>query len=129
MQSIAKMTKIEQAYLLYEGGFFVKDIAPVLEISPRTVRGYIYRTRHPEKYASRVQAYVRKHRGKSKVPEQHKKPSDKEEAIKRVVELKRRKHKVSVAAPKVQTKNIRAEIAAIITKAGTKGRVKVGQKS
>ena len=36
----------------------VDKIAAKLGISPRTVRGYVYRVRHPEKYKAAVQRYL-----------------------------------------------------------------------
>lgn len=116
------MTKIEQAFALYQEGFFVRDIAEALEVNPRTIRGYIYRTRHPERYAARVQAYVQRHRGKGKKTEPKKTPSDKDQAVKRAAELKRKRHKVSAVAAKPPVRNIRAEIAAIIKQAGARGK-------
>ena len=60
------MSKIERAFQLYEhreqNKMTVQKIAAKLGISTRTVRGYIYRMRHPDEYKACVQRYFVKRR-------------------------------------------------------------------
>lgn len=120
--------KIEQAFALYDPNgqyrLAVKDIAQILEVNIRTVRGYIYRTRHPDRYAERVAVYIEKHRRKKPAKEVQKpKPTDKVSAVKRAKQLKQKKVKKVVAEPKVET-GLKADIVAIINRAQTKGKSK-----
>ena len=61
-----KMTKIERAFRMYEknmakyGKGRVNQIAEKLGIDPKTVRGYVYRMRHPDRYKAAVQRYVQR---------------------------------------------------------------------
>lgn len=64
--------KIQRAFELYnevdaQGNrkYSVESIAEALGISPRTVRGYVYRIRHPEEYKALVQRYFAKKRGEA----------------------------------------------------------------
>lgn len=71
------MSKIEQAFALYEQTnkdgtrkYTVEEIAEKLEIpNVRTVRGYVYRCRHPEQYKAAVQRYFAKKRGEEPIKE------------------------------------------------------------
>lgn len=111
-------TKIEQAFALYnpkgEYRLAVKDIAQILEVSIRTVRGYIYRVRHPDRYAARVAVYIEKHR-KKKPTEVPKKatPTDKVSAVNRAKQLKK-KTKVTAKVQEQKKTGIKAEVAAMI---------------
>ena len=68
-------TKIEYAEYLYRQGHKVPEIADALDISPRTVRGYIYRVRNPDKYKEIVARYLAKRTASEpKAPVQEAKP-------------------------------------------------------
>jgi hypothetical protein len=70
-------TKIEYAAQLYQQGYKVPQIAEALEISPRTVRGYIYRTAHPDKFKEIVARYFAKKRASAEAQAPKEEPKQK----------------------------------------------------
>jgi len=56
--------KIAQVYELHQKGISAKEIAEKMKLSERTVRSYVWRVAHPEKYKALLQKYFAKKRQK-----------------------------------------------------------------
>ena len=118
MKNINLGNAVQTAFVLYDQyDMPVVEIASMLGVKTTTVRGYIYRERHPEKYKACVDRYLQK----IKKPVQKKKSvaSDKNQALKRVKELRKKKSKIKTKKQaKSRISSIKLEISKLLRKAG-----------
>jgi predicted transcriptional regulator len=120
MKNINLGNAVQTAFVLYEEyNMPVLEIANMLGVKTTTVRGYIYRERHPDKYKACVDRYLQKI--KKPVKEKKAVASDKDQALKRVKELSKKKSAKKVIAKKHKTSklhSIKFEIAKLLRKSG-----------